>query len=334
MNVARCNLCKHRCVIPEGKTGICGTIGNENGKLISYVKYFPAAIHLDPIEKKPLFHFYPGSLVYSIGTFGCNFRCSFCQNWELSQFPKVESQHISSKAKVLIRSNSLHKTPEEIVHEALRLNSRGIAYTYNEPTIWAEYAAEISDLAHRQGLFNVFVSSGYETNETLDMLKYIDAYNIDIKAFTKEFYLKYCGTRLDYVLDTIKEIYKRKKWIELTTLVIPGENNNDLEDIALFIKNELDNNVPWHITAFHPDYKMKDKQPTPYYMLENGFRIAKKVGLNYVYLGNVFSNDRENTYCPKCNTLLIERHGFKIVKNNLVDGRCPVCKTKISGFFD
>ena len=331
----QCLACKHRCIIPEGKTGLCATRGNENGRLYLYTYAYPAAINLDPIEKKPLFHFYPGTWVYSLGTFGCNFRCSFCQNWELSQFPKKESKFYSLKAKQLIQSNSTFLPPQKAVENALYYRADGIAYTYNEPAIWAEYAHDIAEIAKKHGLFNVFVSSGYETDEALDYLDVIDAYNVDLKAFSNEFYLKYCGTKLDNVLETIKSIYRRKKWIEITTLVIPGENDSEeqLKGIAEFIKNELSRDVPWHITRFHPDYKMLDKEVTPLQTLEKAFNIGKEAGLNYIYIGNVLGTDKETTYCPRCGKPLIERYGFRILSYHIKNGRCEYCGAKIAGKF-
>ncbi len=333
-NAVRCLACKHYCIIPEGKTGICSTRGNEGGKLYLYTHSLPAALAIDPIEKKPLFHYKPGSRVFSIGTFGCNFRCSFCQNWDLSQFPKKEAKREAGKAKVLIEINSTHLSPEEAVEKAIAHGSQGMAYTYNEPVIWSEYAEETAELARKNGLFNVFVSSGYETEEALDFLKYIDAYNIDLKAFTERFYKEICGTKLENVLETIKSIYKRKKWMEITTLIIPGENDGEeeLRNIAEFIK-ELSPGIPWHISAFHPDYKMLDKPVTPIKTLEKAYKIGKEVGLKYIYIGNVVGNEKENTYCPKCNSLLIKRFGFEVIENHVVDGRCEFCGYKIDGVF-
>ena len=334
-NVVKCFACKHYCIIPEGKTGICSIRGNEGGELYLYTHSMPSAVAIDPVEKKPLFHFKPGSKVFSIGTFGCNFRCSFCQNWQLSQFPKSESARNAEKARALIKMNSVPLSPEDAVEKALRYRCEGFAYTYNEPAIWAEYAEEISSLASKKGMFNIFVSSGYETEEALNFLKYIDAYNIDLKAFSEEFYRKICGTKLENVLDTIKSIYKRKKWIEITTLVIPGENDDDeqLLEIASFIK-ELSSSIPWHISAFHPDYKMMDKERTPLSTLEKAYHIGKEVGLEYIYIGNVFGNEKENTYCPKCHFILIRRKGFEVIENRINKGRCEKCGYKIKGVFD
>ncbi len=333
-NAVRCTACKHYCIIPEGKTGICSIRGNENGKLYLYTYATPAAIAIDPIEKKPLFHYKPGTKVFSIGTFGCNFRCSFCQNWDLSQFPKAEAKRTAERAKVLIKRNSTKLSPEEAVEKAILYGCQGIAYTYNEPVIWSEYAESIAEKAKKQGLFNVFVSSGYETEEALDFLKHIDAYNIDLKGFTERFYKEICGTKLENVLDTIKSIYKRKKWIEITTLIIPEENDGEeeLRNIARFIK-ELSPKIPWHISAFHPDYKMLNKPRTPLSSLEKAYRIGKEEGLEYIYIGNVIGNEKENTYCPKCNTLLIRRYGFEVLENNIIAGHCPKCSYEIAGIF-
>jgi pyruvate formate lyase activating enzyme len=334
-NEVECLACKHRCRIVDGRTGICSVRGNEGGKLHLYVYGHPVAVNLDPVEKKPLFHFYPGSWVYSIGTFGCNFRCLFCQNWDISQFPKAETKWLAFPSKQWILRRSLDLSPERAVEEAKRLGADGMAYTYNEPAIWAEYAEDIAELARKEGMFNVFVSSGYETEEALDYLKAIDAYNIDLKGFTDDFYRRMCGTRLDYVLDTIKSVYKRGKWLEITTLVIPGENDSEeqLRGIASFIRNELSPDVPWHITAFHPDYKLLNKEPTPVQTLIRAREIGKEEGLNFVYIGNVWAPDGETTFCPKCGFKLVVREGFRIVEYNIKDGKCPRCGTKIPGYW-
>jgi pyruvate formate lyase activating enzyme len=329
----RCLACKHYCTIPDGRVGICSTRGNENGKLYSYVYGRPAAVNMDPIEKKPFFHCNPGTELFSIGTFGCNFRCAFCQNWEMSQFPKQEALNKATNSRNLIwqRSNAL--PPEMAVKLALQYKADGMAYTYNEPTIWAEYAEDIAKLASKNGLFNVFVSSGYETEEALKFLKHIDYYKIDLKGFTEEFYARNCGTKLANVLETIKAVYKMGKHLEIVTLVIPGENDSDeqLKGMAEFIAG-IDKNIPWHVTQFHPEYKMMDKPITPNQTLIKARDIGKKAGLRYVYIGNTYVENAENTYCPKCNALLVGRNFFNINFFDITpEGKCPKCGEKIYG---
>ncbi|MBI4999328.1 AmmeMemoRadiSam system radical SAM enzyme, partial [Candidatus Gottesmanbacteria bacterium] len=301
-NSVRCHLCSHRCLIPDGKRGLCSVRENHKGRLYSLVYGLAIAANVDPIEKKPLFHFQPGSLSFSIATAGCNFRCQFCQNWDISQISKgLQGQIIGKKL-----------PPEEIVKKALETDCRSIAYTYTEPTIFFEYAYDTAKLAKKKGLANVFVTNGYQTPETIkEMAKFVDAANIDLKSFSDEFYQKICGARLAPVLEAIKLMYKAGIWLEITTLVVPGQNDSEkeLNQIAKFIA-KVDKNIPWHISRFHPEYKMLDAEPTPIETLEKAYQIGKKAGLNYVYLGNVITETRENTYCPKCENLAIKRVGY------------------------
>ncbi|MEO2154459.1 MAG: AmmeMemoRadiSam system radical SAM enzyme [Nanoarchaeota archaeon] len=328
----KCLACKHYCQILEGKTGICGVRANFDNELFLLVKNRPSAIAIDPIEKKPLYHFKPGTRVYSIGTLGCNFRCLWCQNWQLSQTVKEFSGFDAEKALAFVLTNSEELKPEEAVNEALATNSQGIAYTYNEPTIFVEYAKEIAALAKEKGLFNVFVSSGYESDETLKYLNgLIDAFNVDLKAYGNKTYLKYTGAMYDKILDTIEKLYKKGVWLEITTLVIPKVNDDEesLKNIASFIAS-LDVNIPWHITRFHPDYKMLNVPPTPIETLLKAKKIGEKEGLNFIYIGNVPNKEFNSTYCPNCGNLVIEREFF-LVKNYLENGRCPYCGFKIPG---
>lgn len=274
----QCLACAHHCVIADGKTGICGVRKNVKGELDLLVYGKPVAIHVDPIEKKPLYHFLPGTEILSLGTFGCNFRCSFCQNADISQ---VRTHDAYSMTRLI--------EPSEIIQMALKYKTPSIAYTYNEPTIFVEYAHDIMALAREAGLKNVFVSNGYESMETWEYIgPYLDAINIDLKSFSDEFYKKQCGARLQPVLDSIKECHRRKIWQEITTLLIPGENDSDeeLTQIAEFIAS-VDNGIPWHISRFHPDYKMLNKDETSLKSLENAKRIGLEAGLKFVYLGNV-----------------------------------------------
>ncbi len=320
-NRIRCKLCRHRCIIQPNSFGICHVRKNINGKLYSLVYDKIIARHIDPIEKKPLFHFLPGTDTYSIATVGCNFKCDFCQNWTISQISK-EGKIIGERV-----------TPEEIVEDAIRNNCLSISYTYTEPTIFYELTYDTSRIAKEKGLRNIYVTNGYIEEEPLkEISKYLDAANIDLKSFDEKFYKKICGADLDEVLESIKNYKKNGIWIEITTLIIPGFNDDEeqLRSIAEFIKS-LGSYIPWHVTRFHPDYKMLNVNPTPIETLRKAQRIGYEVGLRFVYMGNVLEG--ENTYCPKCKELLIERYGFSILKYNLKDGRCPNCNEKIEGIW-
>lgn len=314
----RCQLCSHRCLIAEGKRGICSVRENQGGTLYSLVYGKAIASNADPIEKKPLFHFLPGSLSFSIATAGCNFRCEFCQNWDISQITK------GSKGQII----GEELPPEKIVDQAVKTGCRSIAYTYTEPTIFFEYAQDTAKLAKKAGLANVFVTNGYQTPQTIkEMAKFVEAANIDLKSFSEEFYQKICGARLFPVLEAIKLMHKVGIWLEITTLIVPSQNDSEKElaQIARFIA-DLDKNIPWHISRFHPDYKMQDGQPTPLETLEKVYQIGKKAGLKYVYLGNVITETRENTYCPKCQNLAIRRLGYDIeILGVDKKGKCEKC---------
>lgn len=269
----RCLACAHKCLIGNENTGICGVRKNINNKLYLLVYGKVASMAVDPIEKKPLYHFLPKTNAFSIGTIGCNFRCDFCQNFEISQVKEITGQEV---------------TPEQIVEKALATGCKSIAYTYNEPIIWAEFVKDTAKLAKEKGLKNILVTNGYFSKESFDYIKdYIDAMNIDLKSIKDEFYKKYCGGRLKPVLDTIKRAYDFGIHIELTTLIIPGLNDNekDLEKIAKFIAS-VDKKIPWHISRFFPMYKMLDKHITPIDILERAYKIGKK-HLKYVYIGNI-----------------------------------------------
>lgn len=314
----RCQLCSHRCLIPEGKRGICSVRENQGGTLYSLVYGKAIASNADPIEKKPLFHFQPGSLSFSIATAGCNFRCEFCQNWQISQITKGPKGEIIGE----------ELPPEQVVRKALETGCRSIAYTYTEPTIFFEYAQDTAKLAKKAGLANVFVTNGYQTPQTIkEMAKFVEAANIDLKSFSEEFYQKICGARLEPVLEAIKLMHKAGIWLEITTLIVPNQNDSEkeLSEIAKFIAG-VSENIPWHISRFHPDYKMQDCQPTPLETLEKVYQIGKKAGLKYVYLGNVITETRENTYCPKCQNLAIRRLGYDIeILGVDKKGKCEKC---------
>ncbi|OGZ33019.1 MAG: AmmeMemoRadiSam system radical SAM enzyme [Candidatus Portnoybacteria bacterium RBG_13_40_8] len=279
----RCNACNHRCVIAESRRGICGVRENRDGKLYSLVYGKIIAEHIDPIEKKPLYHFMPGSFSLSIATAGCNFRCLHCQNADISQISK---QGTGSS----IQELGENKTPEKIVKHALDNKCPSISYTYTEPTIFVEFALDCMKLAKEEGLRNVWVSNGYMTKETLDLIApYLDAANIDLKAFSEDFYQQVCGAKLKPILENLIEIKKRRIWLEITTLIIPGKNDSEkeLKQIAEFIKKKLGSDTPWHVSRFFPYYKMKDVPPTPVEKVYQAVEIGKSVGLKYVYAGNV-----------------------------------------------
>jgi len=324
-NRVRCNLCAHCCTIFPGNRGICAVRENREGKLYSLNYGKAIAANIDPIEKKPLFHFLPGSKSYSIATAGCNFRCEFCQNWDISQLSK------SFKGKF----PGFALPPEKIVTEAIKNNCASIAYTYTEPTIFFEYAYDTAKLAQKQGLKNVFVTNGYQTPETIEkMVGVIDAANVDLKSFNEAYYHKVCGAHLEPVLEAIKFMHKEGIWLEITTLVVPNLNDSDKEltRIAEFIAG-ISKNIPWHVSRFHPDYKMSDSQPTPLETLHKAVEIGRKAGLNLVYLGNVPGDKNENTYCSQCGSVVMERFDY-VVQNFLEKGRCPKCGHATPGVYE
>lgn len=327
----QCLACFNQCKIKNGQTGICGVRKNENGKLKLLVENRPIAINLDPIEKKPLFHFLPGTEIFSFGTFGCNFRCAFCQNWDISQITKGKNKN---EIEIFLNEITDIWSPEKIVDYCLKKKIPAIAYTYNEPTIFIEYALKTMILAHQNGLKNVFVSNGYQSEMTLkEIAPYLDAINVDLKSMREIFYQKICGAYLEPVLKNIKTFYQKNIWIELTTLLIPNENDSEkeLKEIAQFIA-KIDKNIPWHISRFFPAYQMKDYPFTPMEKLNLAYKIGKEAGLNFVYVGNVPETSLENTSCPHCHTPLILRNGYNInVTNNFKNGRCLKCGTEIKG---
>lgn len=316
----RCQLCAHRCLISEGKRGICSVRENQKGILYSLVYGKAIAANIDPIEKKPLFHFQPGSKSFSLATAGCNFRCEFCQNWQISQVTK-------GSQKAIIGEELL---PEKAVKQAKDQKCASIAYTYTEPTIFFEYAYDTAQLAQKYGLKNVFVTNGYQTPETIEkMVGVIDAANVDLKSFSDEYYRRVCGARLEPVLASIKFMWERGIWVEVTTLVVPklNDSNKELSEIAKFLVS-VSQNLPWHISRFHPDYKMTDSYPTPLETLEKAYDIGKKAGLNYVYLGNVPGTEKESTFCPFCDELLVKREIYQ-VELKIKEKNCPKCGAEV-----
>jgi len=320
----RCTLCNWRCLIAPGNLGNCRVRKNIDGTLYSLNYDKVCAANPDPIEKKPLFHFQPGTSSFSVACIGCNFRCDFCQNWQISQ-AAIDTGRIEGQA----------ITPRQIVTAALRNGCRSIAYTYTEPTIFMELCHETGSLAKQHALSNVFVSNGYMTTEALDLAKeWLDAINVDLKAFNPDYYRRLCKTKLQPVLDTITYIAKNTNmWLEITTLIVPGQNDSDeeIKKLAAFIVSQAGPHVPWHISRFWPQYKCTDIEPTPLSTLQRAYQIGKDAGLHYVYVGNLPGAKAESTYCPNCGRILIKRVGYRIDANHIKNSACPDCGTHIPG---
>lgn len=320
----RCILCKHTCIIKNEGRGICNVRENHGGKLHTLVFGKLIARHIDPIEKKPLFHFLPGTRSYSIATVGCNFKCRFCQNADIAQMPADRDGLIMGEP----------STPQEVVSAAVKDRCHSISYTYTEPTVYFEFAYETAKLAHEQGLKNVFVTNGYMSAQALKMIHpYLDGANVDLKAFSERFYRTYCGAKLDHVKETLILMKELNIFLEVTTLLVTGLNDSrsELESLALFIKESLGPETPWHISRFHPTYRLSDRPPTPFDTLVKARQIGMGAGLRYVYMGNVPDNSGENTYCYNCGQMLIERRGFRIMKNQIKNSLCNQCGSTIDG---
>ena len=320
----RCRLCAHNCRISEGHKGLCHVRENRDGVLYSLVYGRTISENVDPIEKKPLYHFYPGSRSFSIATPGCNFRCAWCQNWEISQMPR--ERHLIAGREM---------APEQIVAAAVRTGSRSIAYTYTEPTIFFEYSYDTARLARDAGIVNVYVSNGYMSAEMLELFHpWLDAANIDLKSFRDETYRKHVGARLQPVLDSLKRLRFYGVWIEVTTLVIPGVNDDpdELREIAEFIATELGVDTPWHISRFFPQYKLNTVPPTPPATLYRAEEIGRAAGLRYVYLGNLAA--KAHTRCPNCGLVVVARNGYGVGELRVNGaGCCPDCGTAIAGIW-
>lgn len=322
-NRLECYLCPHYCRLKPGQNGFCHVRKNIDGKLQSLVYSKPYAVNVDPVEKKPLYHFLPGTKILSIGTAGCNMACKYCQNWDLSETHYEESR-------------SIDLPPERIVQMASHYEVPAIAYTYNEPTIFAEYAMDTARLSHKMNIKNVMVTNGYITLEVLDQVyENMNAANVDLKAFNENFYTKQTLSHLQPVLDTLKRLKELNKWIEITTLVIPGYNDSESEIGAMceWIISELDPFVPLHLTAFHPDYKFTHVPATKPGTLIRLRKMAIELGLKYVYIGNIGEDEGSDTYCHNCSELLIKRSWYHTQVMNILDGKCRKCRTKIPGIF-
>ena len=320
----RCELCPNYCVLKDGERGLCTVRLNKGGKLYTLVYGKPCAVHIDPIEKKPFFHVAPSSKTFSIATAGCNLRCIFCQNWQISQSRPEETKNYNLP-------------PAKTVETAIENGCRIITYTYTEPTVFYEYMLETAKIAKSRGLFNTMHSCGYINPEPLrELCKYMDAAEIDLKGFNEDFYRKMSSGRLAPVLEALKIIKQEGVWLEITNLVIPTANDDSesIRKMCEWIKDNLGEDTPLHFSRFHPDFKLKDLPPTPVETLERAREIALDVGLKYVYIGNVPGNPAENTYCPDCEKILVKRVGYMVYENNIVDNKCRFCGCKIAGRWD
>ena len=321
-STVQCQLCHRGCTLSEGQRSFCRAREPKDGKLYSLVYGQPCAVHIDPIEKKPLFHFLPATPIFSIATAGCNFRCKFCQNWQISQFGPEETYNEEL-------------SPQEIVNQTLKNNCPSIAYTYTEPSIFYEYMLDTAKAAKTRGIKNIYHSNGSLNPKPVEEISlYLDAANIDLKGFTQEFYTETCAGYLETVLETLKILKRNGTWLEITNLIVPTLND-DLEKIkqmCVWIKENLGQDVPLHFSRFWPQYKLTTLNPTPVETLEKAREIAKDTGLNFVYIGNVPGHVGENTYCPRCKLPIIKRTGFSVLEKNLSSsGTCVFCKTPVPG---
>jgi pyruvate formate lyase activating enzyme len=322
----RCVACAHRCDVRPGRIGVCGVRQNRGGTLYTLVYGQLVLSQAEPIEKKPFYHFLPGSRAYSIATRGCNFHCAFCQNWEVSQAHREGLQPESRQA-----------TPRQVVDEALAAGVKSIAYTYVEPTVFIEFALDTMVLAREAGLRNVFVTNGYQTTEAIDLVApLLDAANVDVKGTTDQFYRRVAGARWEPVRESVEEMKRRGIWVELTTLVIPGLNDDPagLEATADWIADSVGEETPWHLTRFQPAYKLTSTPETPARTLADAYRIARGAGLRHVYLGNVSEVEVADTYCAGCGSELLTRDEFAVTGAKLRDGRCPTCGHAAAGVWE
>ncbi|CAN2041398.1 pyruvate formate lyase activating enzyme [Candidatus Magnetomoraceae bacterium gMMP-15] len=318
----KCNLCNHRCVIKNGKRGICMVRENQDGVLQSLVYGKLIAQHIDPIEKKPLFHFMPGTQSYSVASVGCNFKCRFCQNADIAQMPADKKMIVGDLA-----------SPEDVVNAAEKSGCKSIAYTYTEPTVYFEFALDTAKLAHQKGIKNVFVTNGYMSPEAIETISpWLDAANVDLKSFSNDFYKKICGAKLKPVLNTLKLMKSLGIFVEVTTLLITGLNDDpkELTELVDFIVKSLGPETPWHVSRFHPCYRLTDRPATSVESLKMARQIGMERGLQHVFVGNVPGDNSESTFCYSCGKLLIDRWGFFVKKNLIKDGKCPDCGALIN----
>ena len=320
-STVQCRLCPKNCTIPEGRYGFCRARKNIGGVLYSMGYGKPCSVAIDPIEKKPLFHFLAGAKTFSIASAGCSLRCLFCQNWQISQVSPEETRNINL-------------LPEDVVKLAKEKNCPVIAYTYSEPINFYEYMLDTAKIARAAGIKNITHTAGYINQEPLEtLLPYIDAANVDLKGFSPEYYKNVCGANLNDVLQTLKTMKKYKIWIEITTLIVPGYNDSpdEIKKLCTWIKTNLGPDTPVHFSRFYPVYKLAHLTATPYKTLEDAVNIARSVGLKHVYIGNVYDNPYENTVCSNCGKIVIKRKGFEVLENHIRKGKCEYCGTKIPG---
>ncbi|HQK42645.1 MAG TPA: AmmeMemoRadiSam system radical SAM enzyme [Anaerolineaceae bacterium] len=321
-NKVRCQLCAHHCLIADGKRGICRVRENKAGVLYSLTYGKLIAAHVDPIEKKPMFHFYPGSRSFSIASPGCNFDCQWCQNWEISQGDSAAAA-----------ARCPYTPPQDVVSAAKREGCLSISYTYTEPTVFFEFTQDVGILAREAGLKNVYVSNGYMSPQTIALLaRWLDAANVDIKAFSDEVYRKHIGARLQPVLDACSLLKQAGVWLEITTLLIPGLNDDEaqIRGLTRYIVRELGAETPWHVSRFFPQYKYQNTDATSVGSIEKAMEIGKAEGLRYVYAGNIAGS--ADTYCPQCGAVLIKRSGMSTLSSRVSHkGACPVCGARIAG---
>ena len=319
-NALNCKICQRRCIISPGKTGFCQMRENVDDKIYSLNYAAVSSAAVDPIEKKPLFHFYPGSMVFSLGSVGCNFRCRHCQNWGISQ---AELENIPTRDML----------PKDAIRLTKEYECKSIAWTYNEPTMWFEYTLDSAKIARKEDIKTIYVTNGYMSEESFQEIKpYLDAANIDLKGMTEKFYQDLCEARLEPVLDTIVKMHDAKIHIEITNLMIPGYNDSDedIRSLVKFMADEVGVEVPLHFTRFFPQYQMQELPPTEIKYLEKAHKIARDAGMKYVYIGNVPTADGENTYCPECGETVIQRDGFSVMSDKIKETRkCPRCKADI-----
>ena len=323
-NIVQCELCPRKCLVSDIERGYCGVRENQKGIYKTLVYSRVCSMNIDPIEKKPLFHFHPGTTAFSIATAGCNVNCKFCQNWNISQVRPEQVQNIKL-------------TPDDVATECIRRKVPTVAYTYSEPVIFYEYMYDTAVRTRKDNIKNVVITGGYINEKPLrELLEVVDAIKVDLKAFSEDYYSNIVNGELQPVLDAIKVIHESGKWLEIVYLVVPTLNDSDEEftELCRWVMSNLSPDVPVHFTRFHPTYLMTNLPPTPIATLERAYKLAKKEGLHFPYIGNVPGSKGENTYCPHCGKIVIERYGFRILQNNIKDGKCPKCGAPIPGVWD